>query len=529
MDGIDYFAYSLEIRNLGELPKNWPIGNNGWPSFMGIILSILPTGNFFDFVNFYKISSVVISTITIIPIYFISSKFFGRYLGLLGASLFAFEPKLIINSTTGMTEPIYILLFTLIILLFFYNKSKTIIISFALVAILTHIRYEALIFIIPCTILFFLNYGKQNKYIKKYIICLTIFLLVLIPFLVLNYVTTGHDGISNHYFSAIIQEYDQLVTSDFSENVFLSDEIDNENKNINYVFNGFKNTIKFLGLSLIPFFILLVPYGIFCIFRKREFRKNIIITLSFFIILPVMYAYLNGFNDIRYFFIFYPIFIFLSLFSLQIIKNKIKKQNMFFIIILLIFISIGLFSNLEEKEEIQILEEYFFVSQKVSDIATGYNEFSPAGQYIKPAELENRWPNSSIATQSGHIVRETVLITYDEHETLKEFIKNSRDIKMKTHPHHQFWFTDSSGARLLDPFYYFPDGAKKEMPIGLSHLIVDDRMDRPEFIQDIYYNEDEYPFLIKKFDSMDFDLKYNVKIFEIDYEKFDSFLIKDQI
>ena len=165
-------------------------------------------------------------------------------------------------------------------------------------------------------------------------------------------------------------------------------------------------------------------------------------------------------------------------------------------------------------------------------MATGYNLFSPAGQFIKSAEAENRWPDGSVSTQSGHIVKELVLITYDDNTTLIDYIEDSRDIEikgMKNHPHHQFWFTDSSGARLLDPFYYFPDGTKKEMPIGLSHLIVDDRMDRPEFIQDIYYNEDEYPFLIKKFDSMDFDLKYNVKIFEIDYEKFDSFLIKDQI
>ena len=69
MDGVDYFAYSLEIRNLGELPKNWPLGNNGWPSFMGLLFSIIPSEEFLDYVNFYRISSVIISTITIIPIF----------------------------------------------------------------------------------------------------------------------------------------------------------------------------------------------------------------------------------------------------------------------------------------------------------------------------------------------------------------------------------------------------------------------------------------------------------------------------
>ena len=223
MDGIDYFAYSLEIRNLGELPENWPLGNNGWPSFMGLIFSIIPSNEFLDYVNFYRITNVIISTITIIPIYFISSKFFGKYLGLLGASLFAFEPKLIINSTMIMNEPIYILLITLIILLFFYKSSKNFIIVFGLIALAIHIKYESLIFIIPCTILFFLNYGKQNKYIKKYIIFLKIFLLVLIPFLVLNYVTTGHDGISNHYFS--VELYDPSSPDGKLAEVAASDEV----------------------------------------------------------------------------------------------------------------------------------------------------------------------------------------------------------------------------------------------------------------------------------------------------------------
>lgn len=531
MDGIDYFAYSLEIRNLGELPKNWPLGNNGWPSFMGLLFSIIPSEEFFDYVNFYRITNVIISTITIIPIYFISSKFFGKYLGLLGAGLFAFEPRLIHNSTMIMNEPSYILLITLIILLFFYRNSKNLIISFGLIAIATHLRYEALIFIIPATILFFQNYGKNFKYIQKYFLAILLFLIILIPFLTLNYIATGQDGISNHYMSAIIQDYEQLVEGDFTENQYVNKEFGtvtatipfDENKKFNFIINGLENTIKFLGLSLIPFFILFVPYGIFCIFRKRDYRKNIIIILSIFMILPTIYAYINGFNDVRYLFILYPAFVFLSLFTLQIIKNNVKKTSIFFILILCILICIGIIVNFEQKDQTELSKEYFLVSQKVVNLATGYNLYSPASQYIKSAEIENRWPSSLIATQSGHVVKEIVPIPYDSYETLNDYIENSKDIAkkgMKNHPHHQFWFGDSSGTKLLDPLYYLPNGTKKETPVGLSHLIVDDIMDRPKYIQDIYYNEDKYPFLIKKFDSTDFDLKYNVKIFEIDYEKF---------
>ena len=36
---IDSLGYALEIRNSWELPINWPLANNGWPSFMGILFS----------------------------------------------------------------------------------------------------------------------------------------------------------------------------------------------------------------------------------------------------------------------------------------------------------------------------------------------------------------------------------------------------------------------------------------------------------------------------------------------------------
>ena len=196
--------------------------------------------------------------------------------------------------------------------------------------------------------------------------------------------------------------------------------------------------------------------------------------------------------------------------------------------------------NFEEKEQIDESREFFFVSQKVVDIVMTYNQFSPASQYIKSAEMENRWPNGSMATQSGHVVREIVLIDYGNYKTLEEFIENSRDIeknlrecldgqiyrddKCITHPAHQFWFTDDTRTYLLDPLYYLSNGNEKQKPVGLSHLIIDDKNNRPIFIQDVYNNEEKYPFLIKKFDSSDFNLKYNVKIFEIDYEKFYEWL-----
>ena len=57
---------------------------------------------------------------------------------------------------------------------------------------------------------------------------------------------------------------------------------------------------------------------------------------------------------------------------------------------------------------------------------------------------------------------------------------------------------------------------------GLEYLLVDDNPHRPQFMKDVLNNEVDYRFLEKIYDSKDDGLTYHVKIFKIDYEKFDD-------
>jgi len=522
VDAGDYFGYALEIKNSGSLPINWPISNNGWPSILGIIFSIIPLEGFLDYVNLFRIVSIIFSITTIVVIYFVCSKFFGKYLGLIGAALFAFEPRIIMNSTTGLIEPLYICLIALVILLFFHKNIKSAYIAFALVAILSHVRYESLILIIPITIIYFLNFQKNSKNIQKYFLCLVIFLSVLIPFMVINYYTTGEDGITNQYFSAINRSSVQFIEG---QDVYKELAEMESQESSYYLINGAWNFIKFIGILIIPVFIFFIPFGIYSILKNSDFRKKLIIIISVFLTLPAFYAYVNGFNDIRYLFTLYPILCFISLFSFEKILERMKKPKVLLISTIVVLIVVTIFSNFEYKEMYKYDLESFTVSQYVVKNATGYNQFTPEGKFVKAAEMENKWPETSIANLSGHIVRDTLLIKYDDSETLEKFIKNSRDIrnnpKYNTDPVHHFRLTNSTGNYDLDPLYYMSNGLKKDFPIGISHLVIDDNQNRPEFIRDVFKNEDNYPYLKKIFDSADFNFSYSVKIFEIDFEKFD--------
>ena len=55
---------------------------------------------------------------------------------------------------------------------------------------------------------------------------------------------------------------------------------------------------------------------------------------------------------------------------------------------------------------------------------------------------------------------------------------------------------------------------------GLTHIIADGNSNRPDFIKDVFENEG-IPYLTKIYDSSEYDYDYHLKIFRIDYEKFE--------
>ena len=55
---------------------------------------------------------------------------------------------------------------------------------------------------------------------------------------------------------------------------------------------------------------------------------------------------------------------------------------------------------------------------------------------------------------------------------------------------------------------------------GLTHIIADENEKRPQFLKDVFKNEEKFPYLIKIYDSSEHGYDYHLKIFRIDYEKF---------
>ena len=165
LDSLGYFSYAFEISQTGKFPIDFALINNGWPTFLSIFFSLFKFENFIDYMELERGVSILISVITGILVYYLCRNFFSRMYSLGGALLFILEPRVIFNSILGITEPLYVLLGTLSLVLFFSGK-KMIYFSFGVIALLSLVRYEGLIFIIPISVMYFIKFRKK-KDIKK--------------------------------------------------------------------------------------------------------------------------------------------------------------------------------------------------------------------------------------------------------------------------------------------------------------------------------------------------------------------------
>ena len=106
-DISDYFWYAIDMSILGEFPQmatsqvlavppypGYSFPNNGWPVFLSLFFSLANFENVQAYMDLQRCITITISLLTIIPLYLLCNKFFGKYFSLLGTALFAFQAKI---------------------------------------------------------------------------------------------------------------------------------------------------------------------------------------------------------------------------------------------------------------------------------------------------------------------------------------------------------------------------------------------------------------------------------------------------
>ena len=147
---------------------------------------------------------------------------------------------------------------------------------------------------------------------------------------------------------------------------------------------------------------------------------------------------------------------------------------------------LGSFLFLEyEKTDYEHERDAFQVAKYIVSSTSGVNLISPESKYFKTAEIFSKWPNIPDPDENGNLILETKKISSENFDSVEEFIQKSKDY-------------------------------------GLTHLIMDGKPERAKYLNEIYFNEKQYVFLNKVYDSAELGLSYHVKIYKIDYDLFEK-------
>jgi len=476
LDGIDYFAYAVAMSREGIFPSGYILTNFGWPSFVSIFFTFAKDANMLTLMDLQRILSVVISTLTIIPIYFLTKIFFRKEIALLATILFLFDPRIIENSIAGITDSLFILLTVLTLLFIFYKKSSLIYLSFIFVALAAFVRYEGIVLIIPLLVSYVIKNRQEKIPNIKLLVGISLFLIIIIPINFINYENTEQTSI----FSQIIHRGDFISGTIIENKPDIDDEFfaTNENHIIIFVENAVGGFIKYLGWVLIPTSIIFCILGV--IFVPKKVTKNKIIFGVFFVFLALasVLAYGRGFQETRYLLVLLPIFALLSGYGFNyLMKYGFKK--IILITVIAVIISSFIFTEYKSQDN-QYEYEMYDATLFLTNEAEGVNNYH-SNKYVKVADLQNNWPELLPKGENGKMDLITKKFTIEGFERPSEYIEFNKNK-------------------------------------GLTHLLIKEG-DHNGFFDDVFHNENKYPLLEKIVDSKDLGIKTKYKIFKINNEE----------
>ena len=477
LDSTGYFWYAIETSITGSFPSiecGWrcTFPNTGWSSFLSIFFMIFSFDNYLDYMNLQRYLGVIISVVTTIPLFFLCRVFVGKKYSMIACVLFAFNPRIIENSILGITEPMYILGITLMLYTFFQHGKNYPFITFGIIGIISIIRYEGLLLFVPISLLYFYKFKFSKRTILKYFIAVTIFLLIIIPWGMMKTDLIGHDGLINNISAG--PRYYNLIANESQD----PDEIISL-----FLMTGFNTMLRFLALATLPLLTFLVPLGMYIMISKKELSNFLILfCISLTLLIPVFYAYSRSFQEVRYLLPIFPIFCLFSAYFIRNITEKIKFKKLFLVLISILVISSSIgFIEYKNNDDVNQKEAYEVALEitKYTNVVTNYSQ---AGYLDNTRILEaNEFP-----LLRNELPSSIVAIYPDNYETLEEFILDN----------------------------------KKN---GLEYIIVDKGDWRSKFLDEVFENEENYPYLDKIFDSKDNGYKdYHAKIFKINFEKLKS-------
>lgn len=315
-DALLYHDYA-RMLGLGEPYRHIiKLHNVGFSYFLAPFFYITPPYETLMF-NVQRIITMVLSSVFIIGVYHTARHFVRIELALLAAVLVGLDPRVMENSTLGLTEPLFL---SLSIFAVYYGYKRTTWLAFLLAGLASIVRFEAImLFPIICIISW-----QNNTRKKDFLVGLALFILPMVSLIPLN-IENGHD--------------DGFISKIQHEAAFVASPSGYVTPTPAFWLGSLANSLLHLGWSLVPMFCILAIPALITALKTRNYT---VILFTILLALPGVYAYLDAY-DMRYFFPFYGFMAILSVQSViplyHFMKPYLTFKNMISINIILLIIA----------------------------------------------------------------------------------------------------------------------------------------------------------------------------------------------
>ena len=503
-DNLSYVLNGIAHSN-GDFDHS-PSRSIGWSLFLSPFFSLMNSNDFLDYSNVAKIISIGVSTTTIFLIYKVGRKFFDERYSLVAACLFAFLPQLNYNSVMALSEPLFI--FSILASFYFLlnDKSKFIIPALAFVGFSYWIRLNGIIFFLIISLTYILTFKKSRTFLKNYGIGLVLLLIIISPIFLQKYEQFGDPFYSSYQDTMFSKNYEEHITN-VSLKTKTSASLYIENNGIldfmyTFFISGIFNSMIMLSKLSFPYIFILIPFGILFSFRafdqKSQYTKaNWIFILSSIFFMSFI---LSVVPEKRFLLFLMPFLVLFSVipihrvteYGLSTFSLSRNQKNAFLVIVIIIVIILsGLFTLRYEKLDPGLEDEKMDFAQYALENLHGntLRDFGGGTDYINSVILldYNNFQDFKISSLADDTERSK--LAYQE---IGVSASNIEDLILKGEPLNLNYLISNQH----DTFYY-------------------------PFVDQVYHNEEQYPYLIKIFDSHEHGYeKLKIKVFEIDYEKF---------
>ena len=479
----------------------------GWSLFIFPFFNLVESDNLLDYSNLVRIISLAVSSASIPMMYILGRRFFDGKYSLVAACLFAFEPHLNYYSGLGLAEPLYILAIILTFYFVISNNAKMIIPALMTSSIIWWTRINGLVIIMLTTIVFFIIHKREPKNIGFYLLGLALFFLIISPMLIQRD-SQFEDPLYFWYNDKIfIDNYDMLVSSNVENNGSALNYIEKHgifSFTDRFIFQGIVNSVEILFKLSLPYLIILVPFGILFSFRAFDQKQNLIWANWIFILgnIIVLIVVLATVPERRFLLLLYPFLIIFSVIPIQRLveygfstfsfTQKQKNISLFSILVLVLVLSIGFTVNQYDRPNVifenEKLEVAHFMTENLDGVVLDGN--GPAFEYV------------------------SYVLVNEPHGNFKE--QNVIDPNR--------YFSEINPNFQLK--YIYAESVENLLTVGsidnLRYIVSNENEGFfHKYVNEIYSNEEKYPYLTKNFDSNEQEMKFlKIKIFEIDYEQF---------